>query len=134
MFDPASFLRVVVFGVIYAGIEYRYVNRYGEERTKTAEGLPEKPVFWEISPYHLYLLFPLFVAVSFSFSITAWAGNGLVLAVLEDVAYFVWRGKAVRAGEWTTRLFGSFRVGDFVIPVWWPVDILLAVALFWIPL
>jgi len=134
LFDPGSFLRVAVFGIIYAGIEYRYVNRYEREWTKAAEGFLEKPVFWVITPYHLYLLLPLFVTVSFTLPITAWAGNTFFLAVLEDVVYFVWKRKSVTAGEWTTTLFGSFSIGRFVIPVWWPLDILVAAVLFWVPL
>jgi hypothetical protein len=54
--------------------------------------------------------------------------------VLEDIVYFGWRGKLVTAGDWTTTLFGSVKVGGLVIPVWWPLDILLAAALFWLPL
>lgn len=134
MFDPWSFVRVVVFGIIYAGIEYRYVNRYEKEWTKTAEGFVEKPVFWVITPYHLYLLLPLFIVASYAPSITAWAGNTFTLAVLEDVAYFGWRGRAVAKGEWTTTLFGSFSFGRAEIPAWWPLDIVLAGILFWLPL
>ena len=133
MFDTASFLRVVVFAIVYAGIEYRYVNRYEREWTKTAEGFSEKPVFWVISPYHAYLLLPLFIVASFSLSVTAWAANTFLLAVAEDMAYFAWRGKAVVKGEWTTKLFGSFKVGRYVIPVWWPLDILVAVGLYFVP-
>lgn len=132
MFDPGSFVRVVAFGVVYAGIEYRYVNRYEREWTKTAEGFSEKPLFWVISPYHLYLLLPLFVVASFSASITAWAGNVFFLAVLEDIVYFLWRGSPVSRNDWTTTLMGSFRVGKMEIPLWWPLDIAVAVALFWI--
>ncbi len=134
MFDPASFLRVVAFGIIYAGIEYRYVNRHEREWTKTTEGFVEKPVLWVITPYHLYLLLPLFVAASFAIPVSAWAGNVFVLAVLEDVAYFVWRGRSAVKGEWTTTLFGSVKVGRFEIPFWWPLDILVAGLLYWIPL
>ena len=130
MFDLTSFVRVVAFAVIYAGIEYRYVNRREGPWTKTAEGFTEKPVFWVIAPYHLYLLLPLFIVVSFAPSISAWAGNTFLLSVLEDIVYFVWRGKAVNKQDWTTTLMGSFRVGPLVIPVWWPLDILVAGALF----
>jgi hypothetical protein len=133
LFDPGSFLRVAIFGVIYAGIEYRYVNGYEREWAATG-GFPERPVFWVITPYHLFLLLPLFVTVSFTLSITAWAGNTFFLAVLEDVVYFVWRGKSVTAGDWTTTLLGSLRVGRLVVPLWWPLDILLAAVLFWVPL
>jgi hypothetical protein len=130
LFDPGSFIRVAVFGVVYAGIEYRYVNRYEREWTRTAEGFNEKPVFWVISPYHLYLLLPLFVIASYSPSLTAWAGNAFFLAVLEDVVYFVWRGTPVSNKDWTTTLMGSFRIGSAEVPVWWPLDILVAVALY----
>ncbi len=133
MFDPQSFLRVVAFAVVFAGLEYRYVNRYEREWTKTAEGFVEKPVFWVISPYHLYLLLPLFILVSAAFPLTAWAGNAFLLAVLEDAVYFVWRGRWVDRRDWTTTLFGSFRVGRFEIPFWWPLDIALAAILFWVP-
>ncbi len=134
MFEAASFLRVVAFAVIYAGIEYRYVNRYEREYTKTAEGFVEKPAFGVFAPYHVYLLLPLFVVVSFALPLSAWAANGLVLAVLEDIAYFVWRGKGVAKGEWTTTIIGSFRVGRFEIPNWWPLDIFVAAALYLLPL
>ena len=133
MFDPASFVRVVAFSLIYAGIEYRYVNRFERPWTKSQEEFLEKPVFWVISPYHLYLLLPLFIVVSYSPSISAWAGNVFFLAVLEDMAYFAWRGTAVSKADWTTTLFGSFRVGGFEVPVWWPLDLAFAAALFWVP-
>ena len=134
MFDAESFLRVAVFAIIYAGVEYRYVNRYEREWTKTAEDFSEKPVFWVILPYHLFFLLPLFIVAAFALPITAWAGNTFFLAVAEDIAYFVWRGKAVAKGEWTTTLFGSFKVGRFVVPVWWPLDLLVAAALYAVPL
>jgi ABC-type spermidine/putrescine transport system permease subunit II len=134
LFDLASFVRVVAFGIIYAGIEYRYVNRYEKDWPKTFEGVAEKPVFWVITPYHLFLLLPLFIVVSFSFSISAWAGNAFLLAVLEDIVYFAWRGRAVSKEDWTTTLFGSFRIGGAVIPVWWPLDIIVAGALYLAPL
>ncbi len=133
MFDPQSFGRVVVFAVIYAGIEYRYVNRYEREYTKTAEGFVEKPVLGVFAPYHVYLLLPLFALVSFVLPFTAWVGNGLVLAVLEDMAYFVWRRRGVSKGEWTTTIIGSFKVGGVEVPTWWPLDLLLAGALYLVP-
>ncbi len=134
MFDPGSFVRVVIFAIVYAGIEYRYVNRREQDWTKKMEDFNEKPVFWVISPYHFYLLLPLFVAVSYSPSITAWAGNVFVLAVLEDAVYFVWRGKRVTKADWTTTLMGSFSVGSVVVPSWWPLDLFVAAALFWTPI
>jgi hypothetical protein len=133
LFDPAAFIRVVAFGIVYAGIEYRYVNRYERDWTKTAEGFVEKPVFWEISPYHLYLLLPLFVIVSYSTSLTAWAGNTFFLAVLEDIVYFAWRRSPVSKKDWTTTLMGSFRLGKMEIPAWWPIDLTVAAALFLLP-
>lgn len=133
MLDPVSFVRVVIFGVVYAGIEYRYVNRYERPWTKSQEEFAEKPVFWVITPYHFYLLFPLFLIASFSWSISAWAGDVFFLAVLEDIVYFIWRGKAVGKGDWTTTLFGSFRVGGMEVPVWWPLDLAVAAFLFWLP-
>ena len=133
MFDPASFVRVAAFGIIYAGIEYRYVNRYERDWPRTPEGTTEKPAFWVITPYHLFLLLTLFIVVSYSPSITAWAANTFVLAVLEDMVYFAWRGKAVSKEDWTTTLFGSFRIGGIVIPVWWPLDIIVAGVLYLAP-
>ena len=133
MFDPAAFIRVVAFGIVYAGIEYRYVNRYERDWTKTAEGFVEKPVFWEISPYHLYLLLPLFVIVSYSTSLTAWAGNTFFLAVIEDIVYFIWRWSPVSKKDWTSTLMGSFRLGKMEIPAWWPIDLAAAAALFLLP-
>ena len=134
MFEPASFVRVVVFGIVFAGIEYRYVNRREADWTTKTEGFIERPAFWVISPYQAYLLLPLFITAAFALPLSAWAANTFLLAVLEDVAYFVWRGKSVMAGEWTTTLFGSFRLGRFVIPAWWPVDLLVAAALYLVPL
>ena len=134
MFEATSFLRVVAFALVYAGIEYRYVNRYERDYTKTAEGFVEKPVFRVFAPYHVYLLLPLFALVSFVLPMTAWVANGLVLAVLEDIAYFAWRGRMVEKGEWTTTIVGSFSVGGFEIPTWWPIDILAAAALYLLPL
>ncbi len=133
MFDPGSFIRVFVFAIIYAGIEYRYVNNYEKEGGIGAQGFTGKPVFWVITPYHLYLLLPLFIVVSFAPTLAAWAGNTFFLAVFEDIVYFVWRGKAVTKADWTTTLFGSVRISGFVIPVWWPLDGLVALALFVLP-
>ncbi len=134
MFDPASFLRVVAFAIIFAGIEYRYVNRYERDYTKTAEGFVEKPVFSVFAPYHVYLLLPLFAVASFVLPLSAWIANGLLLAVLEDVAYFGWRGRMVAKGEWTTTILGSFSLGRVEVPNWWPVDILVAAVLYLVPL
>ena len=133
MFDPASFIRVVAFAIVFAGIEYRYVNRREVGFDRSTGVHDEKALFWVISPYHLFFVLPLFIVASFTFSIGAWAGNTFALAVLEDVAYFVWRGTGVAEGEWTTRLFGSFNVGKVVVPVWWPLDSLVALALFALP-
>jgi hypothetical protein len=132
LLDPASFARVAVFGAIYAGVEYRYVNRYERDWTKEKEEFNEKPVFWVISPYHFYLLLPLFVTVSYAPSLTAWAGNVLFLAVFEDMVYFVWRRSPVSKKDWTTTLMGSFRVGPMEVPYWWPIDLAAAALLFWV--
>jgi len=134
LFDLPSFARAVAFGVVYAGIEYRYVNRRESDWTHRIEGFYEKPAFWVISPYQAYLLLPLFVIASFTVPLTAWAANTFVVAVVEDAAYFVWRGKGVMKGEWTTTLFGSFRLGRFVVPAWWPMGVLVAAALYLAPL
>jgi hypothetical protein len=134
LFEAASFLRVVVFAVIYAGIEYRYVNRYERDYTRTAEGFVEKPALFVFAPYHVYFLVPLFALVSFDWPFTTWVANGLVLAVLEDEAYFAWRGRRVAKGEWTTTIMGSFGVAGFEVPAWWPVDILVAAVLYLLPL
>ncbi len=133
MFDPASFIRAAVFAIIFAGIEYRYINRREADWTKKVEGFFEKPAFWVISPYQAYLLLPLFITAAFTLPVTAWAANTFLVAVLEDIAYFGWRGKAVMPGEWTTTLFGSFRLGRFVIPTWWPLDLLIAAGLYLLP-
>lgn len=133
MFDPASFVRVVAFAAVFSAIEYRYINKKEAGFDRAAGVHDEKPIFWVISPYHLFFLLPLFIIASFSFSVTAWAGDTFVLAVLEDMAYFAWRGSGVAKGEWTTRLFGSIGVGKAVVPVWWPLDLLVALALFVLP-
>jgi len=133
LFDLGSFIRVVLFAAFYAGIEYRYVNRYERESSGTPDGSREKPLFWVILPYHAYFLLPVFILAAFTLQVTAWAGNTFLLAVLEDVAYFGWRGKGVKEGEWTTTLFGSFKMGKYVVPVWWPLDLLVAAALYFAP-
>ncbi|MDG6989243.1 MAG: hypothetical protein JRN21_07970 [Nitrososphaerota archaeon] len=132
MFDPASFVRVAAFGIVYAGIEYRYVNKYERELVAAADGEVEKPVLWVMLPYHLYLLLPLFVIVSYTPSLTAWAGNVFFLAGLEDMTYFAWRRTLVSKSDWTTKLMGSIRVGPMEIPLWWPLVAVVAAALFWV--
>ncbi len=134
MFDPVSFGRVVLVAVVFGGIEYRYVNRREAEWTKRIEGFYEKPAFAKYSPYQLFFLLPLFLVVSYSPSTTAWAANVFLIALLEDISYFAWRGRMVEKGEWTTQLFGSFEVGPVVMPVWWPIDLVVALALYATPL
>ncbi len=134
MFEPVSFIRVFLAAILYGGIEYRYINRREAEWTKKVEGFDEEPVFEKYSAYQLFFLLPLFVVVSYTASITAWAGNVFLFALLEDILYFAWRGKMVMKGEWTTQLFGSFQVGSFVIPVWWPLDMIIAIFLYAVPL
>ena len=56
------------------------------------------------------------------------------IVVLEDITYFVWRGRWVQPGEWTTTLFGSFRVGGRVVPTWWVPLTLAVLALYLLPL
>ncbi|MDA4128318.1 MAG: hypothetical protein OK422_02470 [Thaumarchaeota archaeon] len=133
MFDPPSFLRVVAFAVIFGGIEYRYVNRREAQWTREVPGFDEKPVFWLYAPYHFYFLLPLLIVVSFTPSVSAWAGNVFYAALAEDVAYFVWRGKTVMRGEWTTQLFGSFQLGKVTVPAWWPLDALIVTAFYLLP-
>ena len=133
MFDPGSFVRVVVFAIVFAGIEYRYVNRREVDLEGPFGVFGEKPVFWKITPYHLAFLLPLFIVAAFALPITSWAGNTFSLAVLEDVAYFVWRGRWVAKGEWTTRLMGSIGSERVAVPLWWPLDSILAGALFLLP-
>ena len=134
MFEPISFVRVVLAAIIYGGIEYRYINRKEAEWTKKVEGFMEKPAFGKYSPYQVFFLLPLFVVISYTQSVTAWAGNVFLLAFLEDLAYFGWRGEMVKNGEWTTQLFGSFKVGSVVIPVWWPIDLMITLSLYLIPI
>jgi hypothetical protein len=134
LFELVSFVRSVAFAIVYAGIEYRYVNRSEAEWTKKVEGFYEKPAFWAISPYQVYLLLPLFIVAAYTLPITAWAGNTLLIAVAEDIAYFAWRGRSVMAGEWTTTLFGSFRIGRYLIPTWWPLETLVILAFYLLPL
>ncbi len=134
MFDPISFLRVSAAAIIYAGIEYRYVNRREAGWTKEVEGFYEKPFASKYTQYHVLFLLPLFVVIAYTGSIAAWAGNVFLTAFLEDAAYFAWKGKMVSEGEWSTQLFGSFKLGGVVVPVWWPLDILLVVFFYGIPL
>lgn len=134
MLELLSFVRSVGFAILFSGIEYRYVNRREAAWTYKIEGFQEKPAFWLISPYQAYLLLPAFVVVALAPSISAWAANTFLIAMLEDLAYFVFRGSWVRAGEWTTNLFGSFSLSGKVIPVWWPLSIALSVACYLMPL
>ncbi|MDV3244683.1 MAG: hypothetical protein LYZ66_05865 [Nitrososphaerales archaeon] len=115
-------------------MEYRYVNRREASWTYQSEGFYEKPAFWLISPYQAYLLFPVFIVVALAPSVSAWAGNMFLIATVEDIAYFLFRGAWVRSGEWTTRLFGSFSVGGKVVPVWWPLALAITAALYLMPL
>lgn len=133
MFDPASFVKAAAFAAIYAGIEARYVNRMDAEWTRKMEGFFEKPAVWKVSPYQLYLLFPLFVVAASAPSAGAWAGNVLLIMLLEDALYFVWRRRWVEKGEWTTTLMGSFSVGGRTVPVWWIPAALGAAALYLLP-
>jgi hypothetical protein len=134
LFDFASFVRVSAFALIYGGIEYRYVNRFEADWTREIEGFFEKPVFGVFTPYHVFLLLPLFVSVAFVLPITAWAGNCFLVGLVEDIAYFGWRGKWVVKDEWTTKILGSFGWGRLVVPAWWPLSFVLLVFLYLVPL
>lgn len=133
LFDPVSFLRVVVFAAVFAGIEFRYINRREVGLDTKTGGLGEKPVMGLFLPYHLYFLLPLFIVASFSLPVTAWAGNTFAVALLEDVSYFVWRGRWVSRGEWTTRHFGSLSPAGLTVPVWWILDALIVAFLYLLP-
>lgn len=130
MFDLASCLRTLVSAIVFAGIEYRYVNRREAQWTKEKEGFYESSLLSKYTPYHVFFLLPLFLAISYTGSITAWAGNVFLAALVEDLAYFAWRKKMVVPGEWTTQLFGSVRVGNTAIPVWWPLDLLIVLLMY----
>lgn len=133
MFELWSLIRSLAFAVVYGGIEYRYINRNEAAWTKDVKDFYEKPAFWKVSPYQAYLLLPLFISVAFVMPVTAWAANTYLIAVAEDIAYFVWRGKMVMPGEWTTTLFSSVTIRGFVIPLWWPLDLLIILALYALP-
>ncbi|MBI3859742.1 MAG: hypothetical protein HY296_05850 [Thaumarchaeota archaeon] len=133
MLEFWSLARSLAFAIIYGGIEYRYINRNEAGWTKEVEGFYEKPAFWKISPYQTYLLLPLFIAVGFTLPVSAWAANTFLIAVLEDAAYFGFRGRWVMPGEWTTTLFSSVTVRGVVIPLWWPLDLLIVGAFYAVP-
>lgn len=128
-----SFIRVVIFSVIYGGIEFRYVNRREAEWTRGTPGFYEKALLGTYSPYHIYFLLPVFIVVGFTQDIPAWAANVFLAALVEDVFYFVWRKKWVAKGEWTTMLFGSFRLGGHEVPIWWVLVGMLVAALYYVP-
>lgn len=130
MLETQSLIRVIVFSFIYAGIEYRYINRREEEWTGKIEGFYEKSIIWKFSPYHIFLLFPLFITVSFAQPISAWAGNVFLVALVEDLSYFIWRGRFVKRGEWTTQILGSIDFGKYALPLWWPLALIICLLLF----
>jgi len=134
LLELLSLARSALFAILFAGVEHRYINRREAPWTKEVPGFFEKPAFWLISPYQAYLLFPIFVLVGIASSLTAWAANTFLIAFLEDMAYFVWRGEWVRSGEWTTQLLGSFTVAGKAVPVWWPLALVIAVAFYLMPL
>jgi hypothetical protein len=133
LFDLVSFLRILVFSVIYGGIEYKYVNREEAEWTKKIPGFYEKPLWQKYTPYHVLFLLPLFVVVSFTFSLSAWFANVVFAALAEDIFYFVWRKRWVRKGEWTAKLFGSFTLGKYAFPLWWFLAAVIITALYLLP-
>jgi hypothetical protein len=134
LLELLSLARSAVFAILYACMEYRYINRREARWTEEVPGFFEERAFWEISPYQAYLLLPMFVVVAVASSLTAWAANTFLIALLEDVAYFAWRGEWVRKGEWTTRLFGSFDLAGNVVPTWWPLTLAIAAAFYLMPL
>ena len=134
MLEPLSLVRSVGFAVLFAGVEYRYINRREASGKDGLDQLGERPAFWVITPYHAYFLLPVFILVALAPLVTAWAANTFLIALLEDVAYFTWRGKWVQSGEWTTLMFGSFRVSRVTIPTWWPLALAISVSLYLMPL
>jgi hypothetical protein len=133
LLEPYSFVRVIAVAAIFAGLEYRYVNNREKGSSGAVADFKERPVFSTIYPYHLYFVLPLFVLASFALPLTAWAANVFLLATLEDALYFVWRRKWIQPGDWTTKMFGSFRVGGATIPTWYPLALAAAAALYAAP-
>lgn len=127
MFDPASFVMVAAFAVVYSAIEFRYLNRYEKDFPS------EKPVVGSVLPYHAYFLLPLFFIVSYTLPVSAWFGNLFFIVAAEDIIYFAWRGKAVTRQDWTANLVGNFKIGGAVIPAWWVPCIVAAAALYLVP-
>jgi hypothetical protein len=126
-------MRSAAFAVIYGGIEYRYINNREEGWTTDGWNFKEKPVFRQFTPYHVFLLLPLFIAVGFSMPLTAWIGDALLIALVEDFSYFAWRGRWVEKGEWTTMLYGSVSIGRKAIPLWWPAFLVVVSLLYLVP-
>ena len=75
MLDILSFVRSLAFAVIYGGIEYRYVNRREAGSSPGSYEFFEKPILGAFAPYHVFLLFPLFITSAFATPLTAWADN-----------------------------------------------------------
>jgi hypothetical protein len=119
LFELLAFIRSAAFAVIFGGIEYRYVNYREEGWTTDGWNFKEKPVFGQYTPYHVFFVMPLFIAVGFTLPLTAWIGDALLIALVEDISYFAWRGRWVEKGEWTTKLYGSIGIGRRAIPLWW---------------
>jgi hypothetical protein len=133
LFELVSFFRVIAAAVVYGGIELRYVNRNEADWTRKIDGFYEKPVLWKYTRYHVLFVLPLFIVISYTGQISAWAANVFLVAFVEDVAYFAWRKKMVLQDDWTAQLFGSFKLGGVVVPIWWPLDLLIALLFYSIP-
>ncbi|HXW37249.1 MAG TPA: hypothetical protein VEJ36_05040 [Nitrososphaerales archaeon] len=133
MFDFYSALRIGGFAVLFSGFEYFVVNRREANGSSAPSVLGAKPIFMEFYPYHLLFVLPVFIVVSYSASISAWAANVFLLALVEDALYFAWRGRWIVRGDWTAQTFGSFSVGGRVIPNWYPFALLAAAGLYAAP-
>jgi len=106
----------VIVAVFYGFLEWRYINNEEKNPAET-NALNERSVINYLRPYHFFMAL-LFALISYSPDWFEWVVGFLLMILVEDIAYFLMRGRWIREGEWTTKLMGSLKLG-IVIPNWY---------------
>lgn len=120
LLNDAKLIRVAISAlsaVLYGFLEWRYINNEEKNPAET-NALNERSVLSNIRPYHFFMAM-LFTAISYSPDWFEWVFGFLLMILIEDISYFVMRGRWIREGEWTTNLMGSVKIGGAVIPNWY---------------
>ncbi len=113
----------LLFSVVYARIEFG-LDKWWTELGKDPSGF-WKNKWGKYTPYHLWMLgldaIVNLPALYVAHSIPLFLACMLLFPLMEDIFYFLWRGKWIEGDAWTSKDLGAWKVRGIIIPKWYVI-------------